>query len=308
MLIQRSLFPDAFEIEEQALAKLDRFELEDALRLVADARARDPGLDLEWLRVALLWLRRELGGERVSDELLALLFLTVPEACLRGELTAEAAARLDEVIARQGLARAEARAFLDPEGRVHRGALLLVLRRNAEAHALLREAVAADDGRADLWGGFAEASYTLERLDEANAAYVRALLLAAGEVDLLRLRHPRLLALQRELAALHGEACARELLLVHAWLAGVLTIPPENGWLDAHLSRLHLLAAVRATSPPEQRLRRFTLLFYRDRSQATGRYDEAEREEMQALDPELFERVLKHIQAREQVQTRALCW
>ncbi|NOT30450.1 MAG: hypothetical protein HOP15_08390, partial [Planctomycetes bacterium] len=147
--------------------------------------------------------------------------------------------------------------------------------------------------------------------DEANAAYVRALLLSPREVDLFRLRHPRLVALQRELAGRHGEAAGRELLLVYAWLAGVLTIPPENGWLDPHLSRLHLAAAARPSSPPEQRARRFTLLFYLDRSRAPGHCDEAEREEMQALDPELFARVVRRIQAREThgaAQTRVAGW
>jgi len=200
------------------------------------------------------------------------------------------------------------RAFLDAEERVHRGVLLLVLRRFQEAHALIGASLAAHDERADLWAAFGDACAALERLDEANAAFVRALVLSARDVDLFRLRHAPLSALYRDLVAQQGEPCARELLLVHAWLAGALTIPPENGWLDRHLSRLHLAAALRPGAPPEQRLRRFALLFYLDRSHASGHYDEAEREELQSLEPELFARVLHCIGTRERTQTKALRW
>lgn len=310
MFLQRSLFPEAFEIQAQAFAALDELDLGAALRLVEEARERDPGLvNLGPLHAALVWLRRELGSEPVSDELLALLFLTVPEACRSGEIAPEVAALIDTVIARQGLARTRSmRAFLDADQRVHRGSLLLVLCRFHEAHALLGASLAEHDARADLWAAFGEACFRLERLDEGNSAMVRALVLSAREVDLFRLRHERLCALHHELVQLHGEPCARELLLVHAWLAGVLSIPPENGWLDRHLSRLHLAAAPHAGSPPEQRLRRFSLLFYLDRSRAPGHYDEAQREEMQALGPGLFARVLHCIQARERTQTKPLRW
>ena len=310
MLLQRSLFPEAFEIQAQAFAALDELDLGAALHLVEEARERDPGLvNLEPLHAALVWLHRELGSEAVSDELLALLFLTVPEACRSGEILPEAARLIDTVIARQGLARTRGtRAFVDAEERVHRGSLLLVLRRFHEAHALLAASLAEQDARAELWAAFGEAAYALERVDEANAAFVRALLLSAREVDLFRLRHPRLAVLWRELALQRGEACARELLLVHAWLDGVLLIPPENGWLDRHLSRLHLVAALPPGSPSELRLRRFGLLFYLDRSRAPGHYDEAVREEMQALEPELFRRVLEHVQRHERTQTQHLRW
>jgi hypothetical protein len=192
---------------------------------------------------------------------------------------------------------------------VHLGALLLVLRRDSEALALLRDSLASGhDHRADLWACCADALAAAERPDEANAAYVRALLLSARDVDLFRTRHAALVALHDELLGLHPPASARELLLVHAWLAGHLAIPPENGWLERHLSRLQLAAAPRPDAPDEQRYRRFALLLYLDRSRPPGRWDEAEREEMQALAPQLFERVLQRIGMLEQGQTRPLCW
>jgi len=308
--VQRSLFPEAFEIQEQAFAALDELDLGGALALVVEARERDPLLvNLEPLAAAITWLQRELGAEPASDELLAALYLTVPEACRSGAIERAAAALVDLVIARQGLRRAAARAFLDREERVHLGALLLVLRRDSEALALLRESIThGHDERADLWACCADALVAAGRLDEANAAYVRALLLSAQEVDLFRLRHGALAALHDELSLQHPAADARELLLVHAWLAGQLTIPAENAWLDRHLSRLHLAAAARPDSPPAQRFRRFALLLYLDRSRPPGHCDESEREEMQGLAPELFARVVQRIGALELRPTPPLRW
>jgi hypothetical protein len=310
LFVQRSLFPEAFEIQEQALAALDEFDLGGALALVEEARKRDPLLvNLVPLATAISWLHRELGSGAPSDELLAALFLTVPEACRGGEIERDAAALVDNVIARQALQRSAARAFLDREERVHLGALLLVLRRDSEALALLRETLApGHDDRADLWACFADALAAAERTDEANAASVRALLLSSQDVDLFRSRNPALTALYDELSLHHPAPVARELLLVHAWLDGTLAIPPENGWLDRHISRLHIAASACPDSPPEQRYRRFALLLYLDRSRPPGRCDEAEREEMQTLAPELFARVVQRIGERERRQSSLLRW
>jgi tetratricopeptide (TPR) repeat protein len=308
--VQRSLFPEAFEIQERALAALDELDLEGALALVEEARECDPLLvNLEPLADAIAWLHRELGSEAPSDELLAALFLTVPAACQRGALDREAAALADLVIARRALRSTTARAFLDREECVHVGALLLVLRRDSEALDLLRESLGSGhDDRADLWACCADALAAAERSDEANAAYVRALLLSAQDVDLFRLRSPALAALHGELLLHHTAASARELLFVQAWLRGHLAIPPDNGWLDRHLSRLHLAAVARPDSPPEQRHRRFALLLYLDRSRPPGRCDEADREEMQALAPELFARVVEHIGEVERRATVPMRW
>ena len=310
MLVQRSFFPDAHEVHAHAFAALEELDLAAAHRLVEKARADDPLLaNLEPLREALSWLLRESGPEPVSDELLALLFASVPAARAAGELTPAAAAMVDQALARQGLRRPGASAeFLDPERSLHRGALLLVLGRAREALPLLRESLARLGHRADLWAAYGDACHALERHDEANSAYVRSLLLGATEVDLFRLRHPDLCALRDELVPLHGEACARELLLVHAWLAGTLAIPAENAWLEPHLSRLHLAATLPATPLESHRLRRFALLFYVDRSRPPGHYDEHEREELQSLHPELFARVMQRAAELEKRLGRSLRW
>jgi hypothetical protein len=50
------------------------------------------------------------------------------------------------------------------------------------------------------------------------------------------------------------------------------------------------------------------LLLYLDRSRPPGRCDEAEREEMQTLAPELFARVVQRIGERERRQSSLLRW
>jgi hypothetical protein len=310
-VLQRSLFPDAFEVQEQALAALDALDLAAARRGLEEARVRDPELpELASWSACIGWLSRELGEGSVDDDGLAAAFARVPEEHQRGAIDGAAAQRIDAVIARLALARGgPPGAFLDGAKRVHRGALLLVANRAQEAIGLLRESLAEGcDGRADVWGYFADACHALERADEANAGYVRALLLGAGEADLHRLRHARLRSLLDELRARHPEEEARELLVVHAWLEGTLAVPPENGWLDRHLSRLRLANTARPGASAAERARRFALLLYLDRSRRPGDFDECAREELRALAPELFERVLGRMRLLERRLTRPLAW
>lgn len=311
MLLQQSLFPDAFEVQTRAMVALERLDLEEALRCVEEARARDPGLvNLETMAAAIRWLRAELGAGPIADELLADAFAIVPEDCRSGRIERATGDWIDRVIARWWLERnGRARGFVGEGRRLHCGALLLVLGKAGDALPLLRESLAAGlDERAELWGYFADACVACERLEEANGGYVRALLLSAREADLHRLRHPRLAALLDELRSAHAEDEARELLLTHAWLEGTLTIPPENGWLEGHLSRLQLASPPRASPSAEQRFRRFALLLYLDRSLPRGTYDEGRREEMQALSPELFERFLSRVRDSERRQTIPMRW
>ena len=311
MLLQRSLFPDAFEVHEQALRALDDLDLEAARRWLLEVKSRDPGLpELASWSACIEWLRRELGGGLVADECLALAFALVPEECRRGTLDKATAERIDQVLAHQGLQRMDrSRVFLDGEERVHRGVLLLVRGSFPPAMALLRETLAQGrDGRADLWWSLAEACLKCDRSDDANAAYVRALLLDPQAVDLHRSQHVRLTSLLDELRASRDEQEARGLLLVHAWLEGILSIPPENSWLERHLSRLHLATALRSGATPAERARRFAWLLYLECSRRPGDFEESARDEMKALAPELFERVMHRLSALLRRSTPRLAW
>ena len=75
-------------------------------------------------------------------------------------------------------------------------------------------------------------------------------------------------------------------------------MPPDNGWLDAHAARLRAHTAIRASSDASARARRFALLLYLDRSRKPGDCEVAEREEMQELAPDLFERFVAVLRER----------
>jgi len=128
---------------------------------------------------------------------------------------------------------------------------------------------------------------------------VRAPLLDAERVDFQRLRTPPLAALATllaELCASEPEGRARELVLPHAWLRGLVAIPPENGWLEGELARLRARAA--HPKEPAERARAFALLLYEDRSRRPVEADEGMRATMAALEPELFRRFMAVLGAR----------
>ena len=310
-LLQRSLFPDAYEVQDEALAALEDLRVEQAQRSVARARERDArlvGLDL--VERALSWLAPRLGGREPDEEAAAQSWRELPAARSRAELPPDSAASVDGVLARFLLRRSPAaRPFVDRAERVHRGALQLVVARPAPAREGLLETLSAGQReRADLWSYLGDACFLAERPYEANACYVRALVIAAQDVDLMRLREPRLAELFGRLSSTHPQAVARELLLTQAWIEGLLTIPPGNGWIEAARVSALLAATTEPGPAPERRYRRLGLLVYRDRSRLPGAASLDERSEMLELDPELFRRYLGTCRARERAGTPALTW
>lgn len=292
-VIQKSLFPDAVEVLGDALEALEDLDLQRGFEYVVQARRIDPSLgNLDAIESALGWLRTTLGDGPADLERDAAAFLDLPGA----GLSPGAVSFADSALARYGLRHASG-AFLDAGERVHVGALRLVL-----GHATLaRRALdlASEEPRADLWGWRADACVRLERLEEANECYVRALILDASAVDLFRLRHPRLAELYVELLATQPASCARELLLPNAWMRGLLQVPAGNAWLTGHVAKLRARTAVTADAAKAEQLRRFTFLFYLDRSHPPGAVSLDEREEMAGLAPTLFRRVLAVLRERE---------
>jgi hypothetical protein len=308
--IQGSLFPDAFEVQDAAFAALEAFDVPEAVARVRQARARDPGLvGLDRLEQGLVWLSELVGGEPPSAEVLARVFLALPRACERGGLSPSAAGFLDQTLARHALRRDRDRAdvFLDRERRVHLGALHLICGHVAAARALLNETVAAGTReRADLWAYLGDAHRLDERGDDANACYVRALVLSAPDVDLFRSREPRLVEIHAQLAAAYPPDEARERLLVQAWIEGVLAIHPENEWLERR--RLDTWAAdtPAPAAPARERLRAFARLLYLDQTRRAVDLDLRER--MMSLDRALFLQYMAACRARERSATPRFSW
>lgn len=299
--VQQSLFPEAFEVQEAALAALRELDVARARNAFERARARNPDLVDAAVLDGALALLEELARAGPLGARLHLVVRAAHDACRSGRLPPAAAAFVDRTVARWWRRHGAGGPFLDAGETIHRGVLDLVLGDAAAARAHLSASLqeARHGWRADLWGYLGDANLLEQRPDEANACYVRGLLLGAAEVDLVRIRLPSLAELHAVLCREHGEDGARELLPVHAWLGGVLAIPPGNGWLDGRWARLLVRAAAGPDAAPRERWRRFALLLYLDRSAARGSVDLARREELAALDPVLFGRYMERCRAIE---------
>lgn len=290
---QKSLFPDSVEVLGDALEALEDLELQRGFEYIDQARRLDPSLgNLDAIESALRWLRTTLGDPPPNLERAAAAFLDLPAA----GLSPGAVSFADSALARYGLRHAQG-AFLDAGERVHVGALRLVLGHFAMARRALD--ISIEEDRANLWGWRGDACVRADRSVEANECYVRALILDASAVDLFRLHQPRLAELYAELLATHPESCARELLLPNAWMRGLLHIAQGNEWLTGHIARLRARTAVTGNASDAEQLRRFTFLFYLDRSRPPDAVSLDERGEMAGLAPELFRSVLAVLRKRE---------
>jgi tetratricopeptide (TPR) repeat protein len=301
--LQLSLFPDAYELQAAALAALRDLDVPRARKLLDRVRQQSPRLvNLQVIHMALCLLESTLPPGPPGPAELALAVQATHDEWLHGRLLEASAHFVDETVARYWRRLGPAAPFLDPGRRVHRGVLELVLG-DASAARFHLEASLRDglEHRADLWCRLGDALMLLDRADEANACYVRALLLSAVDVDLLRTRLRPLAAIHAELRRVHDETLARALLFVEAWLGGVLEVPPENCWLDGQMAQLEARSAADPGSAPQRRHHRFAWLLYLDRSQPAARVELARREAMAALDPDLFARFLRECDRRERL-------
>lgn len=304
-MIQLSLFPDGSEHLQQAFQAFQRLELREAWAALERARALDARmLGLASLEAALVWLEERgiehpPGAARAAE-----LFAELGPACERGELERRTALSLSEILARHALRTVGAEVDLQgAAARVPGCVLRLALGQVDAAVGELRELLGEGEGRcrADLWAALGDARQSQERFEEASEAYVRALLLDAQALDLLRLRQPELAALHGVLAATHGSATARELLFPHGWLRGVLPLHAPDRVIEAELSHLRARAARGDPEAPQVRARLFSLMLYEDLVAGPTASDIVERRERMAeLEPALFAELMRVRRAREE--------
>lgn len=266
-----------------------RLDPDAALDRLARARAlgfEDRDLDL-WARSAE-WVRAHVV-DRGSRADLAQAFARIPVIAETSGLDPAAARFLDEVVARRALRMlaAEELHLAGPRD-VTRGELHLACGEFAAAHTALRALTPADrDARPQTWAALGDACWLLRDFDAVHECYVRALLLDARQLHQCRMRHEGLRDLLADLIRLFGLFAARERLLAEAWIQRELRIVPGRGLLDA--DRLDALDAQSAQPADEAaRARRFSFLLFIDRTRDDGELQR--REEMQALDPDLFAR------------------
>lgn len=308
---QSSLFPDGSEVRDRVVAALDELRIEEGRARFADARAVAAELaGLDALEEGLDWLERELGGTSPDVETAARAWLALSAARFARTLHRSAADLVDEALARFLLSRGPAREpFVDRDRRVPRGALHLALGRPHTAVEGLLELLPQVRERADLSGWLGDACLRDARAgyaQDAAANYVRALVLDPDAADCGRMAHEGLVECLERLARGGSAARARALWFAEAWIDGLLDVPPENDWIDD--ARVAALLASTAASTDRDRARRFSLLLYRDRSRRLGTWNESERAEMEALEPESYGRYRATHALRERARTGALRW
>ena len=294
---QHSLFPDDYEVIEQALAALRRLDVAEALAKVRLARARDTRLsDLAALEEALVWL---LGQSLQNQAGIARTLIAVGEAFAARQLGEVAAGVVDDALAHVFAADRADSPFLDPGRHVPRALLDLLGRRHAKAHGSLRELVLAEPDRGDLWCWYGNACLGVDRRDEARAAWVRALLLTPARFDWWRIADRQLRTVRDECLADAPDGDGG-LTLAVAWRHGLLPIPARNDWLThAQIARLSATTAVDEHAGLAARHRRFCLLLYVDRSTG-GAADVDRRLQMAELAPAEFHQFMAACRQREQ--------
>ncbi|MFQ5639160.1 MAG: hypothetical protein ACE5IR_14355 [bacterium] len=186
--------------------------------------------------------------------------------------------------------------FVDPkEKTLHIGYCYLELNRFEQAHEKLLDYLTAhpEESHPRLWGYFGDAAYKLNRREECNSGYLRALFMDAQSVDLERLRHPALHRIYRNLQRRRLKETARALMPIYCWLAKVLHIPKGNTLLARVIQKQRFDHSARLLLYPDERYHQFALCLYIDQSGMHGDIDFDARTEMQRLDARLFRRYLE---------------
>lgn len=296
---QGLLFPDGFHILEQALVALRDLDIPKAEELVRRARAAQPNLvNLDLVAAASEYLRDALPGPAEPDACAATL-VAIPKDIDAGRLREDVGNFVDQVLARYLMRMDPDGPFVDHAASVPWARVLLLVGQPDVAHRNLAELVALHP-RADLWWALGDAALGVDRETEANAAFVRALVLDPQAVDCFRLQHKALLRCYQQLRERHDGPSAREALLPTAWIDGVLEIPSGNRWFEAAPGAdPRRTESTTHSHPATPSLRRFAHLLFADRTAGPGNVDVARREEMACLAPDLFARYFAECQRRE---------
>lgn len=291
--MQHDLFPTNQSRWDRALQALEELDVEGARRsLGAGDEPREDRPELQAMHAALEFLARAGLGPQSGAQVLSSALWSLPARSRSGELSLAATSKALEALARRITSLASRQ---PPGSRLFEPALLarahLLLQQERKAAETLRTCATVKDTSApeqfvwaDLW--------SWQGHEDARVAYGRGLTLDPSAFEPLWTRAERLRALHEELARERGDDEARERLLAEAWWRGIVDLPAQDDeW--AERCRRALAPASDSTLTPA---RRFSLLLAAD---VAGRSISIEaREELHALDPELFRRVIERLKRR----------
>lgn len=298
---QLNLFSAAITNKKNAIAALEELQFAEFERELTLAREIDPSLsDLSSLQSVGRFLQQR--WESVGDvrDFLARCWRDVPAAVAQNQLTSSQGEYIDRLLPRVlrvkfGRRRRIAE-FVDVQEILHWGCMDLLAGDVETAREKLLESLCLTHFlRADLWGYYGDVNTLLRNRDEANAAYMRSLVINPQALDLFRLKCHSLRQLHIRLARSHTDAEARSLLLTHGWLEGLFQIPKGNTWLAQQSKHLQQQLAQKLPLYKQERWHRFSICLYLDQSRPPGEIDYAAREQMQKLDQDLFGKYLEGI-------------
>lgn len=305
---QPYLFPDDAQVRDRVADALRRLDVSAGRAHLSEARSCAPDLaGLDALEQGVAWLGRALDDGFANVESAARAWLALSGTRLEGGLDPTAVELVDRALSEYLLRNApRGERFVDAARRVPRGALHLVLENFRNAYDELTALRPADLRRADLSAWLADACLHHGVEDGVGPNYVRALVFDPDGVDYGRIAHRGLSELLRTALRTLPADAARAALLADAWIDGLLDVAPGDLWPGEAVVE-SLLAATGSTTERD-RLRRFSLLLFRDRTRPPAMLEPDAREEMRNLSPDRFSRFLAACANRSRAKTGLLRW
>lgn len=147
-----------------------------------------------------------------------------------------------------------------------------------------------------LWGYLGDATWQLNWSGEAEKAYMHAFFIDPCQVDFLKLIHPKILKIYEQLQKIGlSKEIARFRIPIECWLNGIFRIPQGENLIVYHAQ--HTLNSEIPSPGDESAIKyhHFGLWLYLDQAGVLPSMDYRAREEMQKIDPALFERYLNRI-------------
>jgi len=288
---------DNLEKAQTALVELDFSTAKKELQL---ARSINPFLpNQEALQEVIQYFSRFHNKWKGTAEALAAIFLDLPEAVRKKRLLLRQAEMVEQFMAQMAMRQVKRnKPFVDRGQVLHWGYCFMVIRQFEQAEKIFKESLSAlTNQRADIWGYYADLCYLLNDQRQAHSAYIRSLLIDPQAIDLFRIKFSALKHLYLELLEQHSEAEARGLLLFEGWCRNVFSFLPTGRALHPQTASLQSMLQKVTVKNKAARLQKFSLHFYFD--QLHREVDPDNREKMQALEKELFQRYLHILQERE---------
>lgn len=314
---QISLFTPAIEHKERALQAMRHLKLEEARKELLTAKEIDPSLaDLGMLIAGVEFLFGLSINSRTRPKGLAQAWRRLhetkdPSATAPIKMSRALHSFLESLLCQRvlELLPPDYCDFSAPDTQtLHVGYCYLALGQTEMAHKKLLDYLSTslktgftsrpDESHPILWGYFGDASYLLNRHEESNSGYVRALFMDPQSADMRMLKNPDLRRIYHELSAQHEAEIARARLPIEGWLQGTLQIPRGNAYLAQFIQQQRFDHSAELLLYPTQRTYQFALCLYIDQSGLHGDIDFDARTEMQRLDGDLFRRYLTAIESR----------